>query len=59
MGIVAVLMMWVFNGIVFAGVQFGISIMSMADDDDDDEGGRPVPVRLAEAIPVRSGDRRG
>ena len=59
MGIVAVLMMWIFNGIVFAGVQFGISIMSMADDDDDDQGGRPLPVRLAEPIPVRSTDKRG
>ena len=59
-GIVAVVMMWVFNGIVFAGVQFGIAIMAMSeDDDDDDEGGTPMPVRLAEAIPVRSNDRRG
>ena len=32
MGLVAVLMLWVFNGIVFAGVQFAISIMRMGDD---------------------------
>lgn len=58
-GIVAVLMMWVFNGIVFAGVQFGISIMAMSDDDDDDQGGTRSPVLLAEPIPVRSADQRG
>ncbi|WP_084860982.1 hypothetical protein [Salibaculum halophilum] len=59
-GIVAVVMMWVFNGIVFAGVQFGIAIMAMSeDDDDDDEGGTRSPVTLAEPIPVRSTDHRG
>jgi hypothetical protein len=50
-GLVAVVMMWVFNGIV---------IMAMSeDDDDDDEGGTRSPVTLAEPIPVRSTDRRG
>jgi hypothetical protein len=51
-GWLAVLMLWVFNGIVFAGVQFAMAIMGMADDDDDDdEGGHHAhdPV----AIPVR------
>ncbi|MCF2904530.1 hypothetical protein L0666_05990 [Octadecabacter sp. CECT 8868] len=53
-GIVAVMMIWIFNGIVFAGVQFAFAIMSMADDDDDEpRGGRPVKVFLAEPIPVR------
>lgn len=28
----AVLVMWVLNGIVFAGVQFGIKVMGMAED---------------------------
>lgn len=57
-GIIAVLMMWVFNGIVFAGVQFGIKIMSMADkDDDDDDRGKRMPVFLAEPVPVRVSDR--
>lgn len=51
-GILAVLMLWVFNGIVFAGVQFGISIMTMGDDDDDTPGGGlRAPVR--EYAPVR------
>jgi hypothetical protein len=31
-GVVAVIMLWVFNGIVFAGVQFAISIMRLSDD---------------------------
>ena len=30
-GWIAALMLWVFNGIVFAGVQFSIRIMMMAD----------------------------
>lgn len=33
LGWVAVLMLFMFNGIVFAGVQFGISVMRMAEDD--------------------------
>ena len=28
---IAIMMLWVFNGIVFAGVQFGVSIMLMAE----------------------------
>ena len=53
-GLLALFLLWFFNGIVFAGVQFGISIMLMGDDDDDDDeppfGGRrdhlaiPIPV---------------
>ena len=58
-GLLAVFLMWLFNGIVFAGVQFGISIMSMRydrDEDDDDHRGRPVvltPVRVPAAAPRR------
>jgi hypothetical protein len=61
-GFVAVLMMWILNGVVFAGVQFAYVIMSMADDDDDDEprGGlrARAPVFLAEPIPIRVEDTR-
>lgn len=50
-GLLAVFLLWLFNGIVFAGVQFGISIMLMKDhDDDDDHRGRPInltPIRIA------------
>lgn len=51
MGWVAAAMMFVFNGIVFGAVQFGIVIMSMGSDDDRPSGGLrqhgqliPVPV---------------
>ncbi|WP_281983942.1 hypothetical protein [Thalassorhabdomicrobium marinisediminis] len=54
MGILPLVMIWFFNGIVFAGVQFAYAIMSMADDDDDDfGGGHMAPVYLAEPVPVR------
>ena len=56
-GLLAVFLLWLFNGIVFAGVQFGISIMLMKyddDDDDDDHRGRPIgltPVRAEAHAP--------
>lgn len=31
-GVLAILLLWVFNGIVFAGVQFGIAVMRMGGD---------------------------
>jgi TRAP-type C4-dicarboxylate transport system permease small subunit len=50
MGLVAVAMMVVFNGIVFSGAQFGFVIMQMADRDDGPRSGhrqRLIPVRVA------------
>ena len=44
MGWVAGLMLFVFNGIVFAGVQFGIVIMRMEDKGGDGGRGRRMPV---------------
>ncbi len=38
-GLLAVFLLWLFNGIVFAGVQFGIAVMNMAEDDDDEPRG--------------------
>lgn len=56
-GILALVVMWVLNGIVFGSVQFGIAIMGMSEDDDDDDkrGGTPVGRILEDrvAIPVR------
>ncbi|MGB7317122.1 MAG: hypothetical protein WBC85_04060 [Planktotalea sp.] len=55
-GVLAVFLLWLFNGIVFAGVQFSIRIMRMKDDDDDEPRGgtkvrvdynRPVRVKVA------------
>ncbi len=55
--VLAVVVLWVLNGIVFAGVQFAIAIMSMADKDDDDrDGGLMAKVYLAEPVPVCSGE---
>lgn len=47
------LMLWAFNGIVFAGVQFGVAVMRMAERDDDEppRGMREPVARLAE-VPV-------
>jgi len=38
-GWLAALVLWVLNGIIFAGVQFGIAVMRLKDDDDDDHHG--------------------
>ena len=43
-GLMALIVFWVLNGIVFAGVQNGVAIMLMAEDDQDDDefrGGTP------------------
>ncbi|WP_136442771.1 hypothetical protein [Pacificoceanicola onchidii] len=50
-GIVAVVMLWVFNGIVFAGVQFGISIMRLAEKEPP-AGGKRDMVRAPAPVPV-------
>ncbi|MEP2533371.1 hypothetical protein [Shimia sp.] len=53
-GIMAVIMLWVFNGIVFAGVQFGITIMRMASEDTPGGGRRGhVPVVQGTPVPVK------
>ena len=37
-GYVAAIMLFVMNGIIFAGVQFAISVMRLAEDDDEPRG---------------------
>jgi hypothetical protein len=54
LGWLAALMMFVFNGIVFAGVQFGMRIMAMQDDDQPPRGGLRAPV----LVPVKVRSRR-
>ncbi len=59
-GWIAALMLFVFNGIIFAGVQFGLRVMMMAEVDEGPRGGlrqtsRTVPVRAE--VPVRQGRR--
>src|SRR6056297_2201102 len=60
-GWLAVLILWISNGIIFAGVQFGIAVMRLKDDDDDDDfpgGGLRQHVMRHEpaTIPVRADD---
>ncbi|MGB3314036.1 MAG: hypothetical protein WBB85_06465 [Albidovulum sp.] len=51
-GWIAVLMLFVFNGIVFAGVQFAIAIMRLGSDERPG-GGRKVPAPSGlETVPV-------
>ena len=59
-GVLAVVLLVVFHGIVFSGVQFGIAIMSMAEKDDKDSGGTRAPEAVTELVPVpvRRDDRR-
>lgn len=55
-GWIAVVVLWVSNGIIFAGVQFAIAVMRLKDDDDDEpRGGNRAPALeyLAEPVPVR------
>ncbi|KIN60418.1 hypothetical protein Z945_1389 [Sulfitobacter noctilucae] len=48
-GLMALAVFWVLNGIVFAGVQTGVAVMLMAEDEDHGpKGGTPV-----RAVPVR------
>jgi hypothetical protein len=52
-GWLAITVFWVLNGLVFAGVQFAVAVMLMADKDEDPPGGTALPV----TAPVRVGPR--
>lgn len=52
-GWLAVLMLWIFNGIVFSGVQFALALPSGGEADDDTGHRDPVRVPLAEPVPIR------
>ena len=59
-GWIALCLLFFFNGLVFAGVQFAIRIMQMAEPEDKSDGGlrdsllvpdaEPVPVRVAAEV---------
>ncbi len=52
MGWLAFLMMVVFNGIVFAGVQFAYAVMSLAEPEGGPKGGKKQGI-VTELVPVR------
>jgi len=60
-GWLALLVLWVLNGIVFAGVQFGIAVMRMKDDDNDRHGGLRQhalrPERVTVPVPAENARR--
>jgi hypothetical protein len=59
MGVVAALMLWVFHGVVFAGVQFAIAVMSLAEDAGPRGGLRQlIPIRVEAVATKRPGARR-
>ncbi|AWD21119.1 hypothetical protein [Fuscovulum blasticum] len=63
MGLVALVMLIVFNGIIFAGVQFALRVMMMAESDDGPKGGlrqhvAPVPVRVVVPAPAKAAAKR-
>lgn len=57
-GWIAAFMLFMFNGLVFAGVQFAITIMRMEERDDPPQGGRRVPVATDIPVPVEAVARR-
>ena len=59
-GLLAVVILWVANGIVFAGVQFGIAVMRMQQDDDEPRGGHRQQVMEHDyaGLPVRADEDR-
>jgi len=55
-GYLALFLLWFFNGLVFAGVQFGIAVMNMAEKPEAPGGGRPARLPMSDAfspVPVR------
>jgi hypothetical protein len=53
-GAIAGFLLFFFNGLIFAGVQFGITIMRMAvSEDKTPRGGRRAPVAVAQPARVR------
>lgn len=52
-GYLALFLLFFFNGLVFAGVQFGMTIMRMARDDGDDGGGKRDALPLGAEVPVK------
>ncbi|TVP71188.1 MAG: hypothetical protein EA339_10715 [Rhodobacteraceae bacterium] len=59
-GLLGLFLIFFFNGLVFAGVQFAIRIMRMGyEDDDDDDDDRGMPIHDRNLVPVRLDARGG
>lgn len=56
-GALAVFLLWFFNGIVFSGAQFAVTVLLMAEKDEPPAGGKGARAGLV-PIPVRIDDRR-
>ncbi|MCI2398568.1 hypothetical protein [Aliiroseovarius subalbicans] len=54
MGLIAVIMLFMFHGIVFAGVQFAIVIMRMGEEGGKPSGGKRAPVATNIPVPVKA-----
>jgi len=52
MGWIAVVMLFIGNGVVFAGVQFSMTVMRMAERPDPPAGGRKDPIAVPALVPV-------
>ncbi|WP_208349140.1 hypothetical protein [Pseudaestuariivita rosea] len=50
-GWLAAFLLFMFNGIVFSGVQFGIAIMRMEEKDDTPSNGRPAA--MLQPVPIK------
>ena len=60
-GVLALIILWFAHGIVFAGVQFGLAVMAMAEDPNSGSGGKRQGVMLAAPVLVpakRRSDKR-
>lgn len=53
-GYLALVMLVIFNGIVFSGVQFGIAVMGMAEPENKGSGDGGTPLPVPDAIAVRA-----
>jgi anti-sigma factor RsiW len=52
-GLVAAIMLFMSNGIIFSGVQFAIAVMAMAEPQQGPRGGTRAPVVRRELIPIK------
>ncbi len=52
-GIIAAVMLFVSNGIIFSGVQFAIAVMKLAEPPEGPKGGTRAPAVFRKLVPVR------